>query len=195
MEDLDDPASLAEERALSTQAKRGDRRAFERLYDRFAPRLLAFLIWKLRNDRDLAKDILSETFRVAWEALRKFDPAGRSFYFWIHTIADNRAKNARRAAARAGRVFIRSKDDEDLPDGVYTDDIEGRVDLPKIQARVRATIAKIPNENYRKALTLQLIEQLPREQSAEIMGMKVLTFNTTLFRAHVEFRKLWKEAE
>lgn len=188
--DVDAPAWMDKERALTSRAKAGDRAAFHELYDIFGEPILSFLRSKLR-DKDMAKDVAADVFHSAWASRHTFDPAGRSYWFWLHRIADNKARNAQRDAQRSGRAFTGWGR---MHEPANMDGVERQIDLPKLKAKVVATIAQIPNANYRRALTLELVDQHPRERSAELMQLKVATFNVTLFRAHAEFRKLWTEA-
>ncbi len=72
---------------------------FERLYDEHAPALLAFLVYRAGN-RDLAEDLLADTFERVLRARRPFDRRRSSEKTWLYAIA-------RSKAARAGAVSPR----------------------------------------------------------------------------------------
>jgi RNA polymerase sigma factor (sigma-70 family) len=79
-------AAAAARRGDSDRAPRAARDAFERLYRRHAPLLLAYLAARARpSDRD---DLHQEVWRRAWDHLpKRFD--GRDFSAWLYQIARN----------------------------------------------------------------------------------------------------------
>src|SRR5947209_14085140 len=82
------PAAFEEDDlALVVASRDGDERAFRKLYDRYAPAVLGFLVHRL-GDHALAEDALQEAFCKAYRALDAFDPK-RRFGPWISTIAEN----------------------------------------------------------------------------------------------------------
>ena len=79
---------------------RGDHAAFRELYDRVAPHLFAIALRILRN-KELAEDVLQESFVVIWERASGFDPERGSAMSWLVTIVRHRAIDAiRRLGAR-----------------------------------------------------------------------------------------------
>jgi RNA polymerase sigma-70 factor (ECF subfamily) len=77
-----------------------DRQAFQRLYERTAPQLLACLLRILRN-RATAEDALQDVFVQVWGRAGQFDGARGSAWAWLIAIARYRAIDLRR---REGRV-------------------------------------------------------------------------------------------
>ncbi len=70
-----------EDAALIRKAALGDRGAFETLYGRLAPSLMAFA-YHLTRDRGLSEDAVQEAFLRAWQAAPRFDPSrGRGQQF------------------------------------------------------------------------------------------------------------------
>jgi RNA polymerase sigma-70 factor (ECF subfamily) len=55
-------------------------------------------------------------------------------------------------------------------------------------ARIAAALGEI-SERYRAAIELRLVEELPREDCAQRLGVTVGTFDVLLFRAVRAFRK------
>ena len=75
------------------QVGRGDSRAFEALYRRFARPLMAFLT-TLTGDATEAQDLVQETFVRVWRAAPRWEPRGRAST-WLFTVARHAASNWR----------------------------------------------------------------------------------------------------
>ncbi len=88
----------AEDGPLVVAAREGDNASFRKLYERYAPAVLGFLVHRLR-DHALAEDALQETWVKAHRALDAFDTK-RRFGPWISTIAENVAIDAFRRRAK-----------------------------------------------------------------------------------------------
>jgi RNA polymerase sigma factor (sigma-70 family) len=67
-------------------ASRGDPHAFRELYDRWAEPLLAYFYRRVRSP-EVAADLLSETFAVAFERRLSFRDIGRPGGAWLYGIA------------------------------------------------------------------------------------------------------------
>jgi RNA polymerase sigma-70 factor (ECF subfamily) len=94
---------IGPEEALLLAVGRGDARAFEALYERFARPLMAFLT-ALSGDATEAQDLVQETFVRAWRAAPRWEPRGRAST-WLFTIARHVAGNWRdQRRVRAGAV-------------------------------------------------------------------------------------------
>src|SRR5215217_2930877 len=92
--------SAPEELATSLAAcAAGDRTALRRIYDLEAGRLIAVAERILRR-RELAEEVVQETFIRIWTHARQYDPDRGSARGWIYAIVRNRALNLLRDGAR-----------------------------------------------------------------------------------------------
>ncbi len=98
--------------ALIAQYLKGNAAAFERLYDRHAPRLLDFLL-SLGADRDAAEDLAQRAWIKALEALKAYRPQGR-FRPWLFTLAHRLWIDEKRSAWERNRLAV--ADDIETPD-------------------------------------------------------------------------------
>src|SRR5438132_1341104 len=87
-----------EERKLLEACRRGDPEALRRLVDAHYDPLYRFL-WRLTASAETAAELTQETFVRALERLRMFDGRSR-FATWLHAIALNLWRDARRRAPR-----------------------------------------------------------------------------------------------
>lgn len=96
---------------LVRRTAQGDRKAFSAIYDETAAKLFGVALQILRQ-RDLAEDVVQESFVTAWERAREFDPVRGSVMSWLTTIVRHRAIDLLRR--RASRGDTRSEGDEAL---------------------------------------------------------------------------------
>src|SRR5256885_16522610 len=90
---------------LIRQMVAGDREAFARFYDRYAP-LVFPLIQRILRERADASDVLQEVFWEAWQGAAGYDPARGSPGAWLGTRARTRAiPRVRAMRGRRGAVL------------------------------------------------------------------------------------------
>lgn len=89
--------------ALLRKTARGDRQAFARLYELTSAKLFAVALRILRQ-KDLAEDVLQESFIAIWQRAADYDAEKGSPMTWLNTVVRHRAIDAvRRLAHRPDR--------------------------------------------------------------------------------------------
>src|SRR3954451_23638536 len=88
-----DDVTLVREVAAGSEAALGD------LYDRYVDAVFAAAS-RLTTDRQVAEEVVQETFLALWNRAELFDPQAGSLAAWLHTIARNRTVDRLRAAGR-----------------------------------------------------------------------------------------------
>src|SRR3954463_3317896 len=89
----------AEEFALVRQVAAGSQDALATLYDRHAEAVY-IASSRLTSDRQVAEEVVQETFLALWNRAELFDPNAGSLAAWLHTIARNRTVDRLRAIGR-----------------------------------------------------------------------------------------------
>ena len=89
----------ADDAALVRALAAGSEDALAALYDRHVDGIHAVAL-RLTNDRQLAEEVVQETFLALWNRAELFDPAVASLATWLRTIARNRTVDRLRAAGR-----------------------------------------------------------------------------------------------
>jgi RNA polymerase sigma-70 factor (ECF subfamily) len=188
-----DPQWLDEERRCLTALRRGDRAAFQRLYQVLAPPLYARILLPRLGDPAAAEEALADTFARAIERLDSYHDRGRSIWSWLVTIAVNRALDLHRERARAGRALagFQALLAPILGDGEAPRD-EG-LDEAKLREAVAAALARL-NPRYRRALELRFFEERDRAECATALEVKIGTFDVVLLRALRAFRAAWLDS-
>jgi len=156
--------------ALVESARAGDRAAFERLYELYAPLVHGVLLARVPYGEvsDLVQDVFLTAFRKLG-ALR--DPA--RFGPWVAIIARNRAADFYRRARRTEELR------EELAEG------SGR----RAEAREALEIIRSLPEAYRETLVLRLVEGMTGPEIAERTGLRPASVRVNLHRGMKLLRK------
>ena len=89
----------SEEAALVRAVAHGSEEALAALYDRHVDGVHAVAL-RLTSDRQVAEEVVQETFLALWNRAELFDPSLASLATWLRTIARNRTVDRLRAAGR-----------------------------------------------------------------------------------------------
>lgn len=83
---------------LLGRVARGDRAAFAELYRLASPKLFPVAL-RITQRRDLAEEVLQESFVAVWNQAASYDPVKGSPLIWMTTIVRHRAIDQRRRRA------------------------------------------------------------------------------------------------
>jgi RNA polymerase sigma-70 factor, ECF subfamily len=182
---------VAEERALVEGAQQGDQRAIRALYMLHANTVFRCAIMPLVRDRNLAEDLLADTFVRAIENLPRFRWQGKGLLPWLIRIGKNLCLDHLR---KAGRTTAWPEGfEQQIPDLSDSDaeSLLGRAELSDVlRERIEACLTEV-NPRYRRVLELRLIEKCNRQDAAAAMDVTVGTLDVLLFRACKSFRKIY----
>jgi RNA polymerase sigma-70 factor (ECF subfamily) len=81
------------ERGLRQAVLAGDESAWQTWYDESFDALYAYVRWRCANLRDLADEVVQETWLTAVKRIRSFDPQQGCFTGWLRGIAGNVLRN------------------------------------------------------------------------------------------------------
>lgn len=166
--------------------------AVTRLFTREGPRIRALTLRLCKSDAE-AQDAMQDTFVAAlkgWKSFRGESDPGT----WLYTIALRACRARWRAQSR--RTAAMPGFDSLVPFGETTvmaaaargpDAAQRAIDRETL-ANMQDAIAQLP-EHFRVALVLKEILELPVEQVAEVLGLKVDTVKTRLHRARLLLRQ------
>jgi RNA polymerase sigma-70 factor, ECF subfamily len=158
--------------ALIERARKGDSRAFERLYRDHVGRVHGLCLRMTRNP-DQAADCAQDTFIKAWKALPRFE-ARASFSTWLHRIAVNTVLEKRRGS---GRLEIAVEDPTE-----YEVETKAILDTPVEEEELEAAIQSLP-QGARDALVLCGVYGYEHSEAAGMLGIAVGTCKAQLHRA------------
>ena len=164
------PAPDDEDVELVRAIVRGDRQALARLYDRYAPVLLALALRIIRDRRE-AEDLLHDVFLEVWRSAKDYDLSRGRVRTWLVIRMRSRALDV----AKSARVSRRSGDPEVLERMVADEDVDGAPD----RSRVRVALGALVPEQ-RQVLELGYFEGLSCAQIATRVGIPIGTVKSRL---------------
>jgi RNA polymerase sigma-70 factor (ECF subfamily) len=184
--------------AAGSEAALGD------LYDRYVDAVFAAAN-RLTSDRQLAEEVVQETFLALWNRAELFDPSVGSLAAWLHTIARNRTVDRLRAAGRRPNLIpLSSAAGDDEQDQVALDRLvgagtviggaavgrgpEGELAVTELRDILRDALAELP-EAERTAIVLAYREELTQSEIAEKLGWPLGTVKTRTRRALLRLRE------
>lgn len=182
---------LASDEELVHALRGGDLAAFDRLYDRYARRLYAY-IRRMVLDPAHCDDAFQEVFMVVLRGQGAdapgFDPARGRFAAWLFAVARNRClADRRQGLARAALLNQKSH----RPEPSAEASPERQLDDAR---RVHAAMAALPDDQRQLILMKQLGELTYRE-IAELLGVAEGTIKSRLHTATVALRQLLAEGD
>ena len=169
------------ERELRRAVLAGDASAWRALYDGAFAGLAAYAAWRCAGMRDLADDVVQETWLTAVRRLRDFDPAAGSFLGWLRGIAANVLRNQLR----------HRRDHEPLTnaDGALQPTDANEQAEPIVQA-----LASLP-DRYEAVLRAKYLDQLGVSAIAATWGESPKAVESLLSRARAAFRDAYLSRE
>jgi len=182
------PPDGATDSELMAAVAAGDRAAFELVYGRYAPPIMAFL-HHLSFDRGLAEDAMQETFVRVWKAASRFRPGAR-LAPWLYRIAQRAAWTAGAARARRGGR-ARGQDPAEATDGALLPSRAAPVDAPARDQEAAEALRKALgglSEALRVAFVLVRMEGLSYEDAAEVLEVPVGTVKSRVAAAETHLR-------
>jgi RNA polymerase sigma-70 factor (ECF subfamily) len=157
------PEAESPEAALVAAVRAGERDAFARLYESFAPLVHGVLLARVPYDE--VSDLVQDVFLVAFRKLESLRDATR-FGPWVAMIARNRAMDFHR----------RRRETEELRDEVARG--AGHV----AEAREALEVIRSLPEAYRETLVLRLVEGMTGPEIAERTGLRPASVRVNLHR-------------
>lgn len=195
--------SRADDAALVREVADGSQEALGVLYDRYIDVVHATAI-RLTADRQLAEEVVQETFLALWNRAELFDERVGSLGAWLHTIARNRTVDRLRAAGRRPNLIpFSSAAGGDEPDAAALDRLvasgsvlggagvgpgpEGELAATELRQVLREALDELP-EAERTAIVLAYREELSQTEIAERLGWPLGTVKTRTRRALLRLR-------
>jgi RNA polymerase sigma factor (sigma-70 family) len=160
---------------LVERCKKGDRRAFSEIYQKYAKAMYNTSL-RIVNHTGDAEDVVQEAFTDAFRSLEDFSYKS-TFGAWLKRIVINKSINQLRKRKMdlidIDKTNVGNLQDEDGPDELG---IQLKVE------DIKKAVGLLPN-GYRTVLTLYLFEGYDQEEIAEILQVSHATVRTQYMRA------------
>jgi RNA polymerase sigma-70 factor (ECF subfamily) len=176
------------EQSLLERAKNLDAQALADLYDRYAPKIYAYLYRRL-GDAALAEDLTGEVFLRVLQAIRAGRAWQTSFRAWLYRIAHNLVVDHYRRRPPAPPVPVDedlASDGRDNPAAIVQDAIE--------HERIRAALDRLTPEQQ-EVLALRFGQGLKTRQVAQAIGKTPGAVEGLQRRALASLRRILNERD
>jgi RNA polymerase sigma-70 factor (ECF subfamily) len=182
----------------------GDEAALGELYDRHAGPIFRAAVLRL-GDRQLAEEVLQDTYLALWNRAELFDARAGSLRAWLSTIARNRSVDRLRVLGRRPPAMpLSGLLGEDAPDASAAEvalhaatpvsgvsasvDPEEVLDGAWVRAEVERALAGIPDQE-RQVIELAYYQELSQTEIAARLDWPLGTVKTRTRRALGRLRR------
>jgi RNA polymerase sigma factor (sigma-70 family) len=178
----------ADDDRLAAQAT-GDPQAFAALFDRFYPRVYAYMRYRF-DDSTIAEDLAAQTFERLLSSLPRYDPSRAPFAAWLFAIGRHLAGDQLRVQKRrAWLPWDKIHEHRDPAPGPET-----LVEQRELSARLAAILPHL-DARERDLLGLKFSAGLKNTEIASLTGMSASHVGVVLYRAVSRLRVWLEEAD
>lgn len=165
--------------SLMISIAKGDKRAFNELYERYSGPLLGYFMRMLWKDREKAEDFVHDLFAKIVRKPELFDPS-RKFKTWVYSVANNMCKNEYK------KQEVRKNTSSGL-DGHYAlSDSSANVEKEVHESRFKEMLDMNLEEldvKHKEVFEMRHIQGLAIKEIAEILEISDGTVKSRLFYA------------
>lgn len=154
---------------------------FEKLVRAYANDLYRVAFW-LAKDKQVAEDLVQETFARAWKAIGHLQNE-KAAKVWLMTIL--RRENARRFEKKTPEWL-------EIEESLVADDPSNEPAEQLAKQQLYYAIMKLDKE-FKEPLLMQVVWGFSGDEIAEQLDLKLATVNTRLFRARQQLKKMMGE--
>jgi RNA polymerase sigma factor (sigma-70 family) len=168
----------------------GPAESFGVLFEQYAGQLYDYVA--RRVGRQVAEDLVAETFLVAFAGRERYDPAVPNARPWLFGIITNLLRNHQRAETRAWRAYARAGSDP-LGGGravaePFADRVGERLDAQAAARAMAGALASMPSRQ-RDLLLLHVWAGMDYPELATALGLPPGTVRSRLHRAKARLRQ------
>jgi len=180
------------EAQLVKDLRRRDPMAVAELYNAYADRIYSLVFNQVGRNREVAQDIVQETFVAALKSAAKFRGHSK-IYTWLCSIANKKVSDFYRRKKRQTKYQTTKALELDQLGGEALAADSG--DSGEMQEVTRQVLFSLPL-HYRQVLILKYVEEMPVLEISQIMGRSPKSIEGLLTRARNELRtKLATQSE
>jgi RNA polymerase sigma-70 factor (ECF subfamily) len=172
-----------DERTLHRAVLGGDTRAWQTLYDATFAALDGYIVWRCAGLRDLADDVVQETWLTAVRRIRDFDPQRGRFVAWLRGIAAKLLQNQ-----------LRRRFPEPLVGEEHAAPADASHEQREQAEQIARALARLP-ERHEAALRAKYLDQLAVDVIAAEWGESAKAIESLLTRARQSFRAAYLEQQ
>jgi RNA polymerase sigma-70 factor, ECF subfamily len=182
------------EKELIDNCKKGNLVSFEGLIKPYESRIYNFLS-KMCNDRDIAEDLMQETFINAFNNIQQFQSKAK-FSTWLFKIAVNHCLMHKRNSKSAPQILEYEFDDDsfNIVNNISDSEFDPALLYAKkeIKEYLGSALNKLP-KIYKSVFILKDIEGFKAKEIADMINLPLSTVKARILRARLKLNSILKE--
>jgi RNA polymerase sigma-70 factor (ECF subfamily) len=171
---------------LIVRYQRGQGAAFSALFDRYKDYVYRLALMLLRNSSE-AEEVVQETFMDLLRALPRYDVKGPArFETWLYRVSVNRCR------MRLRRARPPSADWDDLAERLVSANPRHDPQTTALQGEMRQAVWQAVDrlaDHHRLVIILRYLYDLPYQEIADILDIRLGTVKSRLYTAHRHLRQ------
>ncbi len=171
---------------LMQRIGRGEHKAFDTLYYRYARRLGGFFLRMLAYDAAKAEDMVQELFVRVWTHRKEYRST-QPFATWLYAMAYNLCKNEYRHEI-VRQAYVEQCQQREEP----TEELSEAMERDELRQRLRQVVQSLPTAQ-RDAFLLHYDEELTIPEVAHIIGCPEGTVKSRLYTALESVKRIMNE--
>ena len=182
----------ADERALVRRMVAGDRQAYEEFADAYIPALYRFATIRLHHDPELSREIAQATLVKAIEKIGTFRGEAALVTWLCACCKSEIAAHFRRSRTRPAEIEWSEERAPDAvpPGGASPDGPESSLLRGETRELVHLALDRLP-PRYAQVLEWKYLDNLPVQEIADRIELKIKAAESLLTRARNSFRELY----
>nr|WP_221269820.1 RNA polymerase sigma factor [Deinococcus budaensis] len=165
----------------------GEEAAWHAFVSAHEARMYAYL-YRLEGNAEDALDLTQEVFYRAWRSIRTFRP-GERVLPWLYQVARNTQIESHRRKQLQRFSLEEAREDVGFEVTSAARSPVQAAESADAQDRVQRALMQLPGD-YREAVVLRFVEDLPYDEIARIQGVAVGTAKSRVFRAKEQLAEL-----
>jgi RNA polymerase sigma-70 factor, ECF subfamily len=161
---------------LLLRVGRGDRQAFDALYDTISPVVFG-VVRRVVRDPQITEDVAQEVLVEVWKLAPRFDPNKGRAMSWVVTIAHRRAVD--RVRSEQARSDREDRAGRDTSAALPQPDVGSRLDHEVVRGEVSRGLASL-TASQREAVSLAFYEGRTHQEVAQLLGIPLGTAKTRI---------------
>lgn len=171
-----------DDREFIERLHRKDTAAIRHLSETLLPSVWRFVYFRVKGDRHLAEDIVSETVLALIKAVAVSDADVLSPSAWLRSVANHKIQDHYRAVARVQHLI-----DQAAAVAGQNESVQPACEAEEQRVAVRKVMDELP-EPQRLALEWKYVDHMSVQEIAVRMALTDKAVESILYRARREFR-------
>jgi RNA polymerase sigma-70 factor (ECF subfamily) len=174
--------ALTFQQELITRLKARDEEAFATLYRNYSNAFISIIKQIIRDDTELAKDILQDAMVKIWNNIAQYDATKGTLFTWMMNICRNVAID--RTRSKDFKNQSKNQSFDTAPESGKTGTVQPKPELIGVRKML-----EVLEPNHRDVVDVVYMLGYSHAEAAEILSIPVGTVKTRLRNAIIELRK------